>query len=288
MRTFIVMLSLLLATRAASAGATDPVWKVTGLETPESALYDPQAKFIYISNIAGEPLGKDGKGFISKVGLDGKLLAREWVSGLNAPKGMALVGRRLFVADIGELVEIDVQKAKVLARHAMPEATFVNDVTADDKGTLYVSDMLGNAIWRKYKGGKLQRWVQSDMLELPNGLLAEQGRVLVASWGVITNPETFATEKPGRVFYVDKNDGTVRPLLDQLPIGNLDGLVADGRGAYYLTDNLKGSILRLDDQGVSEWLKLTQGTADLGIVPEKKLLLVPLMGSGELHAYTIE
>ena len=51
----------------------------------------------------GAPAEKDGKGSIGKVGLDGKIIQAEWVTGLNAPKGMAITGNSLWVADVDRL-----------------------------------------------------------------------------------------------------------------------------------------------------------------------------------------
>ena len=62
------------------------------LKVPESVLYDAQNNVLYVSNIDGtDPWGKDGAGSIGKVGTDGKIIAGEWITGLNAPKGLALV-----------------------------------------------------------------------------------------------------------------------------------------------------------------------------------------------------
>ena len=65
---------------------TDPT-----LTTCESVLYDQERDVLYVSNINGQPDGKDGNGFISKLNLDGKVTELEWVKGLNAPKGLGHV-----------------------------------------------------------------------------------------------------------------------------------------------------------------------------------------------------
>ncbi|MFZ6014466.1 MAG: ATP-binding protein, partial [Bacteroidota bacterium] len=63
--------------------STDSVFRV-----PESVLFDSKANLLYVSNIDGKSNEKDGKGFISKLSPDGKIIAMEWATGLNAPKGM--------------------------------------------------------------------------------------------------------------------------------------------------------------------------------------------------------
>jgi hypothetical protein len=62
----------------------------TLLKVPESVLYDADNKILYVTNIDGQPWEKDNKGSVGKVGLDGKIITVDWVSGLQAPKGMAL------------------------------------------------------------------------------------------------------------------------------------------------------------------------------------------------------
>ena len=103
-----------MAAGAAFAGAAAPqpavLWETTGLKTPESALPVPAEGFAYVSNVAGKPTDKDGNGFISKVSLaDGKIIALEWAKGMDAPKGLALAGGKLYASDIDKLVEIDPQ-----------------------------------------------------------------------------------------------------------------------------------------------------------------------------------
>src|SRR3990172_1540484 len=84
---------------AAAAGPAK-LWEVTGLEAPESALPDPEAGVVYVSSVGGASGDKDGNGFISKVSLDGKKVSLKRAAGLDAPKGLARAGERLYVADI--------------------------------------------------------------------------------------------------------------------------------------------------------------------------------------------
>src|SRR5688572_2247980 len=103
-------LALMTAGAILSACSQQPalLWEKTGFKTPESALPVPAEGFAYVSNVAGQPTDKDGNGFISKVSLaDGKVIALEWAKGLDAPKGLALAGGKLYTADIDKLVEID-------------------------------------------------------------------------------------------------------------------------------------------------------------------------------------
>ena len=87
------------------------------LQVPESVTYDTQRNVLYVSNINGKPLEKDGNGFISIVKPDGIIENLKWVTGLNAPKGSALDGKNLYVTDIDELVQIDIETGKILKKY---------------------------------------------------------------------------------------------------------------------------------------------------------------------------
>ena len=150
--------SSLLAVAPAGAAGLTQVWEATGLKQPESAVYDPAKDTIYVSNVNGEPVGKDGNGFVSKLSPDGKVTELEWAKGLDAPKGMALVGDTLYVADIDTLVAIDTASGEVKQRYPAPGAKLLNDVTADSQGRVYVTDLLTNSIWR-LEGGGFAAWL---------------------------------------------------------------------------------------------------------------------------------
>ena len=61
-----------------------------------------------MSSINGQILEKDGNGYISRLSPDGKVVSAKWVTGLNAPKGLRSAGGVLWVADIDEVVAIDI------------------------------------------------------------------------------------------------------------------------------------------------------------------------------------
>src|SRR6478735_1850538 len=147
--SFITTTLLLAATSLNAQMNLQMLWSSdTILKVPESVLYSKADKLLYISNIDGKPDEKDGKGSIGKVGLDGKVIQAEWVTGLNAPKGMAIVGSSLWVADIDRMVEIDIKAGKIKRTIAIEGAQFLNDVTAAPDGKIYVSDSKGKTIYK--------------------------------------------------------------------------------------------------------------------------------------------
>jgi len=150
--SFILFIALT-SSYIAKAQSLQQIWKSEEkLHVPESVLFDSGSKTLFVSLIDGEAGKKDGKGGIALLNLDGSLKNANWISGLNAPKGMALDKNILYVADIDKVLEIDIRKAKVIASTPIPDAVFLNDLTIDDNGNLYVSDTRTNKIHYISKG----------------------------------------------------------------------------------------------------------------------------------------
>ena len=149
-KTFVTLGALILATAAQAQDANNShklskVWESDAtLKTPESVYFDAARKVLYVSNIDGEPWTADGKGSIGKVGLDGKVISAEWITGLDCPKGMALSddGKWLYVGDCGGLVVIDVDAGKIKNKIAVPRVacsttsstTRARSTSSDSKG----------------------------------------------------------------------------------------------------------------------------------------------------------
>jgi sugar lactone lactonase YvrE len=283
------MAAALIVAGAAFVGAcAQPVvlWETTGLKTPESALPVPAEGFAYVSNVAGNPTDKDGNGFISKVSLsDGKIIALEWAKGLDAPKGLALAGGKLYASDIDKLVEIDAKTGKILAKYDAPGSQFLNDIAVDAQGNVYVSDSSTSAIWR-LAGGKFEKWLEDPALKFPNGLHVSGDKLIIAAWGA---PGTSAqSSAPSNLVAVSLADRKISDLGDGTPVGNLDGIEPDGDD-FLVTDWVAGALYRIDRKGkATQLLDLSQGSADIGYVPETKLLLVPMMLDDKLVAYKVQ
>lgn len=261
-------------------------WAVEGFEQPESALYDADNKIIYISNIKGSPIEKDGNGYISKLSSSGKVIKKDWVTGLDAPKGMALQNGHLFVSDIDSVVEIDAHSGKIISKHAIKGSVFLNDIIANAEH-VFVSDMLANKIHVKIGDGAFELVKTKTPLDYPNGLTFYDGRLIIANWG--KPAKDFSTQFPGHVTQLDPATGKVVAVGDAKPLGNLDGIVDDAKSGFWLTDWMKGEIIFFTHEGgKSRRFKAEKGTADLGIIANKRLLLVPIMATGKLVAYKIK
>lgn len=120
-----------------------------GLSTPESVLWDATRSLWYITNINGAGLAKDDNGYILRLSADGvKMDSVPFINGadaditLHAPKGMALVGDTLWVADIDAVRAFDMNTGNAVTslELAAQGATFLNDVAVGGDGTIYVTD----------------------------------------------------------------------------------------------------------------------------------------------------
>ena len=182
-----VIFSILIFTLSTILNAApefNKIWETNAaFKLPESVIYDKENEILYVSNMQDDPFKKDKNGFISKVDLNGKILKLKWIKGLNAPKGLAISKGKLYVGDVDQLVEIDIKKGKIIKKHDAIGAALLNDVAADTKGNIYVSDTFTDTIYRLNTFGQLTKWLYSPELQAPNGLHYEKGQLIVGSWG---------------------------------------------------------------------------------------------------------
>lgn len=244
----------------------------TVLTTCESVLYDKANDILYVANIAGKPDSVDGNGFISTVGLDGKVIAAQWAKGLNAPKGMGLANGKLYVADITILVEIDPATGAITNKYPVEGAQFLNDVTVDASGKVYVSDSNSGAV-SVLENGEVTPFLTGQ--HGPNGLLADGETFLVALWADKT---------------LNIVDASKQMVIKADSIENPDGIEALGDGGY-LVSSWNGKVTYVAPDGrTKEILNTTAdgvSAADIEYIADKKLLLVPTFFKNKVVAYEL-
>jgi sugar lactone lactonase YvrE len=267
------------------APPVDAGWKATlGIATPESVYLDEASGFIFSSQIDGAPDARDGNGRIVQLTRNGRIVASDWVTGLNAPKGLRSHNGTLWAADLDEVVGIDIASGKVTSRMKIEGAMFLNDVAVGPDGTVYVSDMMANRI-HAIRDGKATVFAEGEMLEWPNGLLVDGNRLIVGGWGK-PKPD-FSTEVPGHLFALDLQTKQ-KTLITPKPFANIDGIERDGRGGYIVSDYLAGKILQVSATGEARELRqFMPGAADIAFIPTGNVLIVPHMNENTIASYDL-
>ena len=147
------------------------IWETdTTLQFPEEVVYEPGGEFLFVSILDGSPFENDGKGAIGKIRLDGEIIDHEWVTGLDAPKGMRLYKKLLYVAELSEVVVIDMEKAEIISRIPVEGASLLHNFDIDPEGIVYVSDMFGGRIHR-IENGEVSTYLEG--LNRPGGIQLE-------------------------------------------------------------------------------------------------------------------
>ncbi|MBO9593567.1 MAG: ATP-binding protein [Niabella sp.] len=247
-------------------------WRTTdSIPVPESVLPASGRNELYVSLIDGKGTDKDGKGGVGILYKDGRVKNLNWVTGLNAPKGMALYKNRLYVADITDLVVIDVKKAQVLQTIPIPGSVFLNDVTVDKKGTVYVSDTRENKI---YKVTNHQPEVYLEQATSANGL-----KSIGSDLYVLAGKELWKLDPK-------KNKTVIASGFEQ----GGDGLEPTGDGGFIVTC-WAGLIYHVSSTGSIHKMLDVQGrmnTADLAYEASSKTLYVPTFNNYSVVAFELK
>ncbi|MGH9236636.1 MAG: hypothetical protein ACRD3G_01235 [Vicinamibacterales bacterium] len=274
-----------------------PLWTVTtGLASPESAYYHQRSNSIFVSNINGQILEKDGNGYLTRIAQGGKVIGEKWATGLHAPKGIRSVGNTIWVADIDEVVgfELVVGGSRLAGRVKVDGAQFLNDLAASADGTIYVSDSNQSRIYM-VKDGKSSVFVEgADVGDQPNGLLVDGDRLIV---GTIGRPPA-----GGRLLAFDLKTKQ-RTQLTTENVGGIDGIEPadygwitprNGKGAYFVTDVIGRRLLHVGSDGTVTTLMLfDQAGADIGLNPtivqlvQAGTVFVPFLFANSVSAYDL-
>ncbi|HTE46463.1 MAG TPA: SMP-30/gluconolactonase/LRE family protein [Gemmatimonadaceae bacterium] len=286
------------ATGAAAAAAGVPVAAKLGetpdMKTPESVRYDPELDVFYVSNINGNPSQHDGNGFIAVVRADSTGVTKMLVEGgkngakLDAPKGLALVGDTLWVADINHLRAFNRRTGAPIADVNLSslKASFLNDVVVGGDGAIYTTD---TGLFFDAKGamthpgldqlikvtGRKAEVIKVDSLNGPNGIAwdATNARFLLAPF----NSTSVQTWKAG-----DKTPAT----LVTGP-GTYDGIEVLSDGRVLVTSWADSAVHVIQNGAMSKLVSNVTAPADIGVDTKRGVLAIPRFNDGKIDYYKI-
>ena len=272
MKTLLFTIILILITCSTFSQKLEKLWSSPAeFKTPESVLYDPDQEMIFVSNIGPTKDVKNGDGFISLLSTDGKIENLYWVKGLNDPKGLAVWGKNLYVADMDELVVIEYESARIVKRYHFPIAKFLNDVTALSKNMIFISDMLDHRIYL-FNDGVFTSWKYDPKLENVNGLWAQKGKIYAGT---------------DTIWEIDIETQEMKEILCNT--GYVDGLQKIGENSFIFS-NWEGRIFLSKNDEIVKLLDTSESkinTADISFAPELGILLVPTFNGNTVDAYKL-
>jgi len=271
---------------ATSVGVTQ------GLQSPEAVRYDPDQDVFFIANINGHPTRKDNNGWIGRVSAAQPGRAGIFVAGgqdgifLHAPKGMAIQGDTLWVADIDILRGYDKYTGKFVAAIGFwsKNVRLLNDVVVGGDGALYITDTGisfdaagtmssgGDRVYR-LAGRAMTEEVKGDLLGQPNGIAYDS-----ANTRFILAP------------FVGKELQTWRPgaLPERLAggPGMYDGVeIVNGR--VYVTSWADSAVHVLEDGTLRPIIRNISSPGDIGVDTRRGVIAVPRVNAGRVEYYRL-
>jgi len=283
----------------ASAGGATMVKTIDGFKTPESVKWDASSGNWFVSNINGSPLAKDGNGFISRLTKDGVVDSLHFITGgkngvtLNGPKGIAIIGDTLFVADIDVIRAFNKTTGAPIHSWDVSKqgAKFLNDVAATPNGDVYITDtqVAFNAdgsvshtgvdrifmLTRDRKGAKIA--IQSDSLGRPNGIVwdPKNNRFIVLAFGT----KAIHAWTPG--------PGNAVTTIATGP-GQFDGVEIASDGRVLVTSWADSSVSAITGNTLTHVVTGVEAPADIGLDAARGLLAIPLFNKGQVQLWQLK
>jgi sugar lactone lactonase YvrE len=268
LRVFLVLLSALISI---TLNAHESLNTISGLVSPESVAQDAKGD-IYVSEI-GE-FNKDGDGKITRISIDGKLST--FASGMDDPKGITFIGKSLYVTDKNRVLKVEPDGKWTVfgSTMAFPQTpVFLNDITSDDAGNIYVSDSgnlkSGGAIFKIAQNKKITLVLDENTPEIlaPNGL-----------W-IIKNDLYEVDFSSGILYKINLKNKSISKIAEGF--GGGDGLIKSGNN-FFVSDWKNGKIFKVQGSKVSLYKDGFTAAADIALSYDNKSIMTPDMKAGSI------
>jgi len=268
LRVFLVLLSTLISI---TLNAHESLNAISGLVSPESVAQDAKGD-IYVSEI-GE-FNKDGDGKITRISIDGKLST--FASGMDDPKGITFIGKSLYVTDKNRVLKVEPDGKWTVfgSTMAFPQTpVFLNDITSDEAGNLYVSDSgnlkSGGAIYKIAQNKKITLVLDENTPEIlaPNGL-----------W-IIKNDLYEVDFSSGILYKINLKNKSISKIAEGF--GGGDGLIRSGNN-FFVSDWKNGKIFKVQGSKVSLYKDGFTAAADIALSYDNKSIMTPDMKAGSI------
>lgn len=234
------------------------------IKGPESALFDAKSKSLFISSM--------GAGSVVQLGVDGKVLKSDLVTGLNSNKGSGIYNGLFYTAETSSVAVIDLTKGAIIKRIPIEGAGMLNDLAIDSKGIVYVSDTRTGKVWR-IEGDKPALYL--DGIPGANGLLTVGDDLYLV--GSTIFEKVNANKEIAKIGdgYVSGLDGIVMIAKDEFILSNYTGILYDVKA-----DGTKQVLLDTRAKRIM--------SNDISYDDKSKTLYVPSFSTNRIIAYKVK
>jgi sugar lactone lactonase YvrE len=270
-----------------------------GLRNPESVRYDPDQDVYFISNMSGFGSVKDGDGYIVRANAADVDQSSVFVRGgsggvtLDAPKGMAISGDTLWVADIDKLRAFHrVTGAPLTTVDFAPlGAVLLNDVAVGPTGELRVTDtgirmteigvyFVGPArIFALGPDGTIRTVAEGSAVGQPNGIAWDSN----GNRWIVVSFDRFRWDVRSI-----GSSGSVDSVFSRARQGQLDGVEVLSSGTILYSSWADSSLHLLEGGRDVQVIREVRAPADIGFDTRRNRVAIPMPTMGWVQLWSLD